>query len=307
MEWIHSLLNIAFPPIIIFLHFLILPIYIPFKFLQSIKTSITTQQKVARKVVLITGAARGIGQQLAYEYARRGAFLALVGVRDNLEEVTTTARKLGSPGVISIVADVSKLQDCKRFIDEAVHHFGRLDHLVNNAGIIILRKFEDIDDISNYKSIMDVNLWGTINSIHFAIPHLKRSKGKIVVISSVCGPCPLPFLSIYNASKSALISFCETLRIELGSTIGITIVTPGLIGTKLSRDLEIKLRSVIPEESAEECGKAIVRSVCRGDLNLTEPMWLWWLLFPLNMIFPDIIYSCISYLTKLINPFNNNI
>ncbi|KAF4361576.1 hypothetical protein F8388_007592 [Cannabis sativa] len=279
MEWIHSLLNIAFPPIIIFLHFLILPIYIPFKFLQSIKTSITTEQNVARKVVLITGAARGIGQQLAYEYARRGAFLALVGVRDNLEEVTTTARKLGSP----------------------------VDHLVNNAGIIILRKFEDIDDISNYKSIMDVNLWGTINSIHFAIPHLKRSKGKIVVISSVCGPCPLPFLSIYNASKSALISFCETLRIELGSTIGITIVTPGLIGTKLSRDLEIKLRSVIPEESAEECGKAIVRSVCRGELYLTEPMWLWWLLFPLNMIFPHIIYSCISYLTKLINPFNNNI
>ncbi|KAF4366901.1 hypothetical protein F8388_013966, partial [Cannabis sativa] len=104
MEWIHSLLNIAFPPIIIFLHFLILPIYIPFKFLQSIKTSITTQQNVARKVVLITG-------QLAYEYARRGAFLALVGVRDNLEEVTTTGRKLEYPGVISIVADVSKLQD----------------------------------------------------------------------------------------------------------------------------------------------------------------------------------------------------
>ncbi|XP_060967187.1 11-beta-hydroxysteroid dehydrogenase-like 2 [Cannabis sativa] len=300
MDWIHSFFNIAFPPIIIFLHFLILPIYIPFKFLQFIKTSITTQQNLARKVVLITGAAQGIGEQLAYEYSRRGAFLALVDIKENFEDVRRRALKLGSPDVISIVADVTKVEDCKKFIDEAVHHFGQLDHLVNNAGTVILSKFEDIDHISDHKSIMDVNFWGTVNSIHFGIPHLKRTKGKIVVISSISGWCPVPLVSIYSASKAALINFCETLRNEVGSTIGITIVTPGLIGTKMTREQDIKLRLLIREESAERCAKAIVRSVCRGESFLMEPRWLWWL-FPARMIFPDLIDCCNSYLLNLID------
>ncbi|XP_062115899.1 11-beta-hydroxysteroid dehydrogenase-like 3 [Humulus lupulus] len=299
-DWIHSWLNIAFPLIIIFLHLLILPIYIPFKLLTSLKRSITSQENVARKVVLITGAAQGIGQQLAYEYARRGAFLALVDIKDNLEEVLRTAGKLGSPDVISIVADVSKVEDCKRFIDEAVRHFGRLDHLVNNAGTVVLSNFEDINQISDHQSVMDVNFWGTVNSIHFGIPHLKRTKGKIVVISSICGRYPVPLVSIYNASKAALISFCESLRIELGSTIGITVVTPGLIRTKMTREQDLKLRSIMPEESAEGCAKAIVRSVCRGESYLMEPRWFWWL-FPAKMMFPELLDCCTRFLIKSIH------
>ncbi|KAF4366903.1 hypothetical protein F8388_013968 [Cannabis sativa] len=134
---------------------------------------------------------------LAYEYGRRGAFLALIDIKDNFEEVKRRALKLGSLDVISIVADVTKVEDCKKFIDEAVHHFGQLDHLVNNAGIVILSKFEDIDHISDHKSIMDV----TVNSIHFGIPHLKITKGKIVVISSISGWCPVPRVSIYSVRK----------------------------------------------------------------------------------------------------------
>ncbi|KAM6541735.1 hypothetical protein CsatB_006182 [Cannabis sativa] len=193
--------------------------------------------------------------RLAYEYGGRGAFLALIDIKDNFE-IRRRALKLGSPDVISIVADVTKVEDCKKFIDEAVHHFGQLDHLVNNAGIVILSKFEDIDHISNHKSIM--------------------------------------------ASKAALINFCETLRNELGSTIGITIVTPGLIGTKMTREQDIKLRLLIPEESAEGCAKANVRSVCRGESYLMEPRWLWWL-FPARMIFPDLIDCCNSFLLNLID------
>ncbi|KAF4366902.1 hypothetical protein F8388_013967 [Cannabis sativa] len=280
-DWIHTLLNIAVPPIIIFLHFIILPIYIPFKFLQSIKRSITNQENMARRVVLITGAAQGIGEQIAYEYGRRGACLALVDIKDNLEEVKRKAHKLGSPDVISIAADVTKVEDCKRFIDETVQHFGQLDHLVNNAGTVILSKFEKIGQISDHQSVMDVNFWGTVNSIHYGIPHLKRSKGKIVVISSICGRYPLPLVSVYNASKAALISFCETLRIE-----------------------GLKLRSVIPEESAEDCGKAIVRSVCRGETYLMEPKWLWWL-FPMKMMFPELMDYCTRFLLKLIQQNNN--
>ncbi|GMN25206.1 hypothetical protein TIFTF001_050370 [Ficus carica] len=151
----------------------------------------------------------------------------------------------------------------------------KVDHLVNNAGTARFRKFEDIEQISDHRPVMDINFWGTVNGIHFAIPHLKKSKGKIIVMASVCGWYPLPLVSVYNASKAALISFCETLRTELGSAIGITIVTPGLIKTNMSKSKET-LISIIPEVSAEECAKAIVSSACRGDLYLTVPAWFRW-------------------------------
>ncbi|PON77241.1 Short-chain dehydrogenase/reductase [Parasponia andersonii] len=115
--------------------------------------------------------------------------------------------------------------------------------------------------------------WGTINGIHFAIQHLKKTRGKIVLISSICGWYPLPTLSIYSASKAAMMNFCEALRTELGSTIGITVVTPGLIETKMTHDWR-NFKSIMPEESAKSCAKAIVRSACRGDSYLMEPSWL---------------------------------
>ncbi|KAL5543850.1 hypothetical protein UlMin_007634 [Ulmus minor] len=88
---------------------------------------------------------------------------------------------------------------------------------------------------------MDVNFWGGVYCIHSAIPHLRKSKGKIVVISSTLGWYPLPYLSIYSASKAALINFCETLRTELGCDIGITIVTPGVIKTRLTQPQEYQV------------------------------------------------------------------
>ncbi|GAU24816.1 hypothetical protein TSUD_157290 [Trifolium subterraneum] len=108
------------------------------------------------KVVLITGAASGIGEQLAYEYARRGAKLSLVDIRkENLGAVADKARSLGSPDVTIIGADVTKLEDNKRFVDETMNHFGRLDHLVNNAGVIgVPILIEDFPNFTKYTSIM---------------------------------------------------------------------------------------------------------------------------------------------------------
>ncbi|XP_024017758.1 11-beta-hydroxysteroid dehydrogenase-like 3 [Morus notabilis] len=290
MHLIQTFMNIAVPPIVLILLILFLPIYQVFKLIIFIKRSICSEN-VAGKVVLITGAASGIGEQLTYEYAGRGALLALVDINENcLVQVSNKAHSIGSPDSISIVADVSKVEDCERFINEAVKHFGRLDHLVNNAGTARFSKFEDTSQISDHHPVMDINFWGTVNGIHYAIPHLKKSKGKIVVISSVCGWYPLPTLSIYNASKAALISFCETLRTELGPSIGITIVKPGLIKTNLTKSQDT-LIPVIPEESAEVCAKAIVSGACRGDLYVTEPAWIRWL-FPVKMACPEVIDWC---------------
>ncbi|MED6125546.1 hypothetical protein PIB30_069490 [Stylosanthes scabra] len=293
MAAIQKLLNVALPPLsFVLLLTLMLPILL-FKILLHVKQLVCTDENMENKVVLITGAASGIGEQLAYAYGNRGALLSLVDIRmDKLVAVADKARSLGSPDVTIIHADVSKLQDCHRFVDQTVNHFGRLDCLVNNAGIGWVSGFEDWNnDDSQFTPIMDVNFWGSVYGTLCAIPHLKTSKGRIIVISSVLAWFPLPIrTSIYNASKAALISYYETLRIELGGAIGITIVTPGLIKTDLGLRVieEDENMGKIPMVSASELAESIVKSACKGDMRLTEPSWMK-VLLPLKVLYPQVV------------------
>ncbi|MED6170018.1 hypothetical protein PIB30_026735 [Stylosanthes scabra] len=291
MAAIQKLLNFALPPLSFVLLFtLMLPILL-FNILLYVRQLFCTDENMENKVVVITGAASGIGEQLAYAYGRRGALLSLVDIRmDKLVAVADRARSLGSPDVIIIHADVSKLQDCHLFVDQTVNHFGRLDCLVNNAGIGWPSGFQDWNnDDSQFTPVTDVNFWGSVYGTLCAIPHLKTSKGRIIVISSVLAWFPLPRLSIYNASKAALISYYETLRIELGWTIGITIVTPGLIKTDLGSRVveEEEIMGLIPMVSASELAESILKSACRGDMYLTEPSWMK-VLFPLKVLYPQV-------------------
>ncbi|XP_020237073.1 11-beta-hydroxysteroid dehydrogenase 1B [Cajanus cajan] len=287
MVFIHETFNIVCHPVNMVLLLIIFPCYLVFKILHFIVRSVFSEN-VAGKVILITGASSGIGEHLAYEYARRGARLALVARRENrLKEVASNAKLHGSPDVIIIPADVSNAQDCKRFVESTIKHFGQLDHLVNNAGVGLLGLFEKTPDITNFTPVMDINFWGSAYGTYFSIPHLRKSKGKIIAIASCTGWLPVPRMAIYNASKAAVISLYETLRSELGNDIGITIVTPGLIGSEMSqgkvlskegkmvldqqmRDIQV---SLMPVRSVTEAAKAIVKSACRGDSHLTEPAW----------------------------------
>ncbi|XP_047167421.1 11-beta-hydroxysteroid dehydrogenase-like 2 [Vigna umbellata] len=292
MVVISKLFNFALPPLsLLLLTILMLPSLI-FKLLMHVRKSLR-KENVASKVVLITGAASGIGEQIAYEYARRGAKLSLVDIRkEKLVAVSDKARSLGSPDVTTIAADVSKVQECKRFVDETFNYFGRLDHLVNNAGISGKPvTVENMRDISEYTAVMDVNFWGAVNGTLFAIPHLKNSKGRIIVIASVCGWFPLPLISIYNASKAAITNFFETLRMEAGTAFGITIATPGFIKTDLTLKAKFELKGVlgiVPMGSASECAKAIVESACRGDMYVTDPSW-YKVLFPWKVLHPQFV------------------
>ncbi|XP_050376852.1 11-beta-hydroxysteroid dehydrogenase A-like [Argentina anserina] len=288
MDIFNTLLNIVVPPICLSLLLFILPLYLSFKFLLSIIKSLFPEN-IAGKVILITGASSGIGEHLAYEYGRRGACLALVARREHrLQHVASRAMSIGSPDVIIIPADVSKVEDCKRFVDATVNHFGRLDHLVNNAGIAPICMFEETPDVNNLAPAMDVNFWGSVYSTYFAIPHLKWSQGRIIEIASAAGWLRVPRLSMYSASKTAVISFYETLRVEIGREVGITIVTPGLVESEMTRgkflnreghlvldqemrDAEMSLMPVLPvKEAAEE----IVTGACQGVNYLTVPAWV---------------------------------
>ncbi|CAN6718243.1 unnamed protein product [Malus baccata var. baccata] len=284
---IHTFLNLVAPPFTFFSLCVFLPAFYLFKSFSYVLSSIFSEN-LQGKVVVITGASSGIGEHLAYEYAKRGARLALVGRRENaLREVVDRASDFGSPDVLMIRADVSKVEDCKRIVDDTMNHYGRLDHLVNNAGITLLSILEDATDITNFRTIMDTNFWGSVYTTHFALPHLKSSKGKIVVLSSSASWLPIPRQSIYNASKAALLSMYETLRIEFGPDIQITIVTPGFTESELTQgkflmsegkmtvdqDLRDAQVSATPVAKVEGCAKSIVNSACRGDRYLTEPAW----------------------------------
>ncbi|CAA0831758.1 11-beta-hydroxysteroid dehydrogenase 1A [Striga hermonthica] len=275
IELIHTFLNLAAPPFTFFSLLFLLPPFQVFKFCLSVLGTLFSED-VAGKVVLITGASSGIGESLAYEYAKRGAFLVLA------------TRREGSLG-----------RGLQRIVDHTMNHFGRLDHLVNNAGISSVAMLEEVDDVTDFRAVMDVNFWGCVYMTRFAVPYLRNSRGRIVVISSSASWLPSPRMSIYNASKAAISQFFETLRVEFGPDIGITLVTPGYIESELTQgkfytkvgklevdqDMRDVQLSLMPVLGAERCAKAIVRSAVRGERYLTVPAWfrvtyLWKLFFP---------------------------
>ncbi|XP_038684986.1 11-beta-hydroxysteroid dehydrogenase A-like isoform X1 [Tripterygium wilfordii] len=316
---VDQFLNLVAPPVSFFSLCFFLPPFLLLKSFLSVLGYIFSED-VAGKVVLITGASSGIGENLAYEYARRGDCLALVARRQNrLRAVADNALEIGSPDVIAINGDVSKVEDCRRSVEETINHFGRcefefwgnyfknlicsfcllnsielctnstfdaVDHLVNNAGIGMACMFEESIDTTEFRNIMDTNFWGASFTTRFALPHLRDTKGKIAVLSSASW-LPTPRMSIYNASKAALRSLFETLRVEVGSDVKITIVTPGFVESELTRgkfvvrdgkvvvdpDMRDVVVSAMPVAPAAGSAKAIVDSVCRGDRYLTVPSW----------------------------------
>ncbi|GER35860.1 hydroxysteroid dehydrogenase 1, partial [Striga asiatica] len=294
IELIHTFLNLAAPPFTFFSLSFLLPPFQTFKFCLSVLGTLFSED-VAGKVVLITGASSGIGESLAYEYAKRRAFLVLAARREgSLADVAERARDFGSPDVVIVRGDMSKVEDCRRVVDHTMNHFGRLDHLVNNAGISSLAMLEEVDDVIDFRAVLDVNFWGCVYMTRFAVPYLRNSRGRIVVLSSSASWLPAPRMSIYNASKAAISQFFETLRVEFGLDIRITLVTPGYIESEITqgkfytkvgklqvdqdmRDVQLNLMAVL---GAERCAKAIVRSAVRGERYLTVPAWFKKLFFP---------------------------
>ncbi|KAJ4818753.1 11-beta-hydroxysteroid dehydrogenase 1B [Rhynchospora pubera] len=240
------------------------------------------------KIVLITGASSGIGEQLAYQYAKRGACMALVARReDALKAVAKASLSLGAPDVITLVADISDPEESKRVVDQTVAHFGKLDHLLANAGIWGTCLFEEITNITAFTKMMDVNFWGAVYPTYYALPHLKASKGNIIVTTSVAGRVPTARMSFYNASKAAMIRFYETLRSEVGSQIKITILMPGYVVSELTkgkalqkggqveinedaRDIQVGL---FPVGQTEKLAQIAIDSACRGEEYVTWPDW----------------------------------
>ncbi|MBV9774725.1 MAG: SDR family oxidoreductase [Gemmatimonadetes bacterium] len=242
-------------------------------------------------VVVLTGASAGIGRELALQLAGRGAWLALAA-RDvgRLEEVAEECRERGGRALVA-PTDVGEEAQCRRLIDRTMAEYGGVDTLVNNAGIGMWARFEEITDLSIFERIIRVNYLGSVYCTHYALPHLKRNRGRIVGVSSLTGKTGVPTRSAYAASKHAMAGFFDSLRIELmGSGVTVTMVYPGFVATGIrerafgadGRPLGEGNSPVREDEvmTVEECARLIERAAAerRRELVMTRRakvgMWL---------------------------------
>ncbi len=187
----------------------------------------------AGKVVIITGAASGIGRELARNWARLGAKVALLDI--DIAGVNRLASEIGSDRCIAIHCDICSLEECQQAVHTTLETWGRIDVLANNAGISHHSKVVETE-LRVLRSVMEVNFFGTTQLTHCALPHLIKSKGRIVVLSSVAGFAPLLGRAGYAASKHALHGFFATLRAELRKhEVAVTLVCPSYVETAIDR------------------------------------------------------------------------
>lgn len=199
------------------------------------------------KVALVTGGTRGIGRKIAEKFAENGYNLVLNYVSSNVDlEVIKEAFKKYNNSVLILKADVSKYEECENIVKEAINKFGKVDVLVNNAGItkdglIAMMKEE------NFSKVIDVNLKGTFNMCRNLVPYMMKNKsGNIVNISSVVGIVGNAGQSNYAASKAGVIGFSKALAKELaGRNIRVNAVAPGFIDTDMTSILSDKVKENI--------------------------------------------------------------
>jgi short-subunit dehydrogenase len=219
------------------------------------------------KVVLITGATSGIGKALAIDFLSKGAKVAICS--RNADTLLSFSTEINSNNLLTVQADVSNEEDCKKFIEKSMNAFHAIDILINNAGISMRAMFQEVD-LSVLKQSMDINFWGTIYCTKYALPYILKSKGSILGISSIAGYKGLPCRTGYSSSKFAMQGFLESLRIELLKTgVNVMWVSPGFVSTNI-RNTALNASGNAQSEtplnenklmSAEECASIILKGI----------------------------------------------
>ncbi|MCH4292713.1 SDR family oxidoreductase [Shewanella sp. 3B26] len=224
------------------------------------------------KVVILTGASEGIGRALARSLARLGCRLVLSA--RNEARLRTLQLELGSAADVLLVAtDVADETQCRSLVDACIDKYGRLDILINNAGMTMWSRFDELEDLQVLEQIMQVNYLGPARLTHYALPHLKQSHGQVVAIASVAGLTGVPTRSGYAASKHAMMGFFDSLRIELADDdVAVTVICPDFVVSQIhKRALDGKgnpLGTTPMKEdkimSAEACAEAMIPAIaCR--------------------------------------------
>ncbi|MEK4229369.1 SDR family NAD(P)-dependent oxidoreductase [Solibacillus sp. FSL H8-0538] len=222
-----------------------------------------------QKVALITGASKGIGLYTAIQFVKEGAQVAIAARgEESLAVAKVFIKEQTGVEVLTLAADVSKEDECRRIVEETVAHYGKLNIVINNAGTSSANSFEDVDS-ALWQSDLDLKLFGAINCSKQALPHLKaQGGGAIVNLSAVLAKTPPAGSLPTTVSRSAGLALTKAMSNDLGKyNIRVNAVCIGLIR---SSQIEARWQTAMPNEPWETYSKEIGRNIPLGRIGETE-------------------------------------
>jgi NADP-dependent 3-hydroxy acid dehydrogenase YdfG len=241
--------------------------------------AVTNLQSFSQKVIVITGASSGIGQELALALSSVACDLVLIGRDAQRLEQMLARTSNNCARVMTIAADMSDGPQCEAAIEQAVSAFGSIDHLFCNAGMAMKGFFGDADHPHAAVKVMENNYNSVVYSCFYSLPHLTRAKGHITVTGGLVGHVGLPGYAAYAASKHAVRGFVHAIRNELaGRQVGITLVNPDIVRTSIRKNMLDASGRPMPLDyteknlmSARECADKTLRSTLqkRSEVFLT--------------------------------------
>ena len=247
--------------------------------------------QIAGRVALITGASQGIGAACVEAFRRRGARLALTARSE------AKLRQVGGDGALIVPGDLTIENDCRRVVEETVAKYGAIDILINNAGVGLYAPAWNAP-VSQAREMFDLNFFAPLRMAQLVAPHMRRQRsGTIVNVSSIAGKITLPWFTLYSASKYALGSLTDGLRLELKRDgIRAMTVCPGYVDTGFQshvlagRPPESMRRGRVFAITAERCAEAIARGVERNARTVVTPR-TGWLLIAMERLLPSLVDS----------------
>ena len=235
------------------------------------------------KVVLITGGANGVGEEVARRLHEKGAKLVLVDLDGGrLEEV---AARLGEDRVLTAVADVRDLAAVQSAVDQGIEKFGGIDIVMANAGIASVGTVLGVDPVA-FKTLVEVNALGVFHTVRAALPSVIERRGYVLVVSSLAGYIPVPGLSGYSLTKAGNEHFANTLRLEVahfgvdvGSAhmcwIDTPLVREGKADSPAFKDLiDSSPGPISKTTSVQKCGAAFVKGIEGRKRRINVPGWV---------------------------------
>lgn len=245
------------------------------------------------KVVIITGASRGIGAACTHEYIKNGYIVCIIARSNNLQKVKNKCLKYHPDAKIDLYyCDVTKLKELEQVYRSIYLKYKRIDIVIANAGINIRGTINSLE-VSDYYSIIDTNIIGVINTVKLSINYLSKTKGRIAISGSIAGYLSYGSNSAYCLTKMALVSFANTVRHELEDKgISVSMLTLGFIDTEIHDDANIKLQKKQKyfrwlKQDVNIVARIIIRSIQKRKKNVivgfaTKLLYIYYRLFPFS-------------------------
>lgn len=224
-------------------------------------------KRLQDQVIVMTGASSGIGLATAITAAQRGAKVVLSARNEgDLDRAVDYIRDAGGDAIAE-AADVTRPDDMQRLARRAIDVYGRIDAWVNNAGVAVYAPFLEMS-MDDTRRVMEVNFFGQLNGARAALPYLEETGGTLVCVASALSDRGVPFMSIYSASKHAVVGWADTLRVELrkaGSPVRVSVIKPGSVNTPLYHNAKTRLgvhpRPIRPVYDPQLAADVILRAV----------------------------------------------